>query len=85
MPLAQYAGRYRDPWYGPIDIKGGKGALRIDFLQTPGMAGSLEHVRHDTFRTVWDDATIEPAYVTFALGADGKVERITMKAASPSA
>jgi CubicO group peptidase (beta-lactamase class C family) len=85
LPLAQYAGRYRDPWYGPIDIKRGKGALRIDFLQTPGMAGSLEHVQHDTFRTVWDDATIEPAYVTFALGADGKVERITMKAASPIA
>ena len=85
LPLAQYAGRYRDPWYGPIDIKGGKGGLRIDFLQTPGMAGSLEHVQHDTFRTVWDDATIEPAYVTFALGAEGKVERITMKAASPIA
>jgi len=85
LALAQYAGRYADPWYGPIAIKSDKGALRVDFTQTPGMAGRLEHVQHDTFRTVWDDATIEPAYLTFGLGAEGKVDRITLKAASPIA
>jgi len=85
LALAQYAGRYADPWYGPIAIKSDKGALRVDFTQTPGMVGRLEHVQHDTFRTVWDDATIEPAYLTFGLGAEGKVDRITLKAASPIA
>ena len=85
LVIAQYAGRYSDPWYGPISIKPEKGVLRVDFTQTPGMAGRLVHVRHDTFRTVWDDATIEPAYMTFALGAEGKVDRITLKAASPIA
>lgn len=85
LPLAQYAGRYNDAWYGPMDIKPEKGALRVDFTRTPGMTGRLEHVQHDTFRTVWDDATIEPAYLTFALGAEGKVDRITLKAVSPIA
>ncbi len=85
LPIAQYAGRYNDPWYGPMDIKSEKGALRVDFTRTPGMTGRLEHARHDTFRTVWDDATIEPAYLTFALDAQGKVDRITLKAVSPIA
>ena len=44
------------------------------------MGGALEHWQYDTFVTRFDDKTIEPAYVTFALDADGKVERITMKA-----
>ena len=70
---------------GPIDIRHDNGRLRIDFKQTPNMAGTLEHWQYDTFRTVWDDRTIEPAYVTFNLDAAGKVERITMKAVSPLA
>lgn len=85
LPLAGYAGDYADPWYGPIAIRLEDGRLRIDFRQSPGMVGDLEHWQYDTFRTRWDDETIEPAYVTFALDADGKVARITMKAVSPLA
>ncbi|TYT25925.1 serine hydrolase [Luteimonas viscosa] len=85
LPLAGYAGRYVDAWYGPIAITGDARRLRIDFLQTPGMAGTLEHWQYDTFRTRWDDSSIEPAYVSFALDAEGGVSRITMKAVSPLA
>src|SRR5690606_40214200 len=85
LPLAGYAGDYADPWYGPIAIRLEDGRLRIDFRQSPGMVGDLEHWQYDTFRTRWDDETIEPPYVTFALDADGKVARITMKAVSPLA
>jgi hypothetical protein len=49
------------------------------------MVGRLEHVQYDTFRAVWDDSNIEPALVTFGLGAEGKVDRVTMKAESPIA
>lgn len=82
---AGYAGAYADPWYGPIAITQDKGRLRIDFQKTPNMAGTLEHWQYDTYITRWDDKSLEPALVTFALDADGKVERITMKAASPLA
>jgi CubicO group peptidase (beta-lactamase class C family) len=85
LPLTRYAGNFVDPWYGPMSITPDKGRLRIDFKQTPGMTGKLEHWQYDSFRTRWDDKTIEPAYVTFGLDADGKVERITMKAVSPAA
>src|SRR3546814_6762459 len=62
-----------------------KDGLTIDFTETPRMAGRLEHYQYDTFVTRFDDESIEPAYVTFGLDADGKVERITMKAVSPLA
>lgn len=85
LPLAGYAGGYVDAWYGPIAITQGSPGLRIDFSQSPGMAGALEHHQYDTFIARWDDAAIEPAYVTFNLDADGKVARIAMKAVSPLA
>ena len=85
LPLANYAGRFTDAWYGPVDVRQDKSGLRIDFTRSPGMVGRLEHVHHDTFRTVWDDTNIEPAYVTYALDAEGKVDRVTMKPVSPIA
>jgi CubicO group peptidase (beta-lactamase class C family) len=85
LPLERYAGVYTDPWYGNIDVAVRNRALTIDFKSTPRMGGALEHWQYDTFITRFDDKTIEPAYVTFALDADGKVERVTMKAVSPLA
>lgn len=85
LSAAGYAGAYADPWYGPIAITERDGKLRIDFRQTPNMAGTLTHWQYDTFRADWDDASLEPAYVSFALDAEGKVDRITMKPVSPLA
>ncbi len=85
LALARYAGTYNDPWYGNIEIGSTKGKLTIDFKSTPRMSGALEHWQYDSFVTRFDDKTIEPAYVTFAINADGKVERVTMKAVSPLA
>jgi CubicO group peptidase (beta-lactamase class C family) len=82
---AGYAGAYKDAWYGPIAVTERGGTLRVDFRQTPDMAGTLSHWQYDTFRVDWDDASIEPAYMTFALDAEGRVARITMKAVSPLA
>ncbi|MET0892087.1 MAG: DUF3471 domain-containing protein, partial [Pseudoxanthomonas sp.] len=85
LPASGYVGNYADAWYGPIDIAERSGKLRIDFRQTPNMAGTLSHWQYDTFRTEWDDTSLEPAYVTFALDAEGKVARISMKPVSPLA
>lgn len=85
LPPAGYAGTYSDPWYGPIAITESAGKLSIDFRQTPGMVGPLEHWAYDTFVARWPDPLMEPAFVTFALDAAGKPARITMKAYSPVA
>ena len=85
LALARYAGTYADPWYGNVEIAVKPDGLAIDFKSTPRMGGRLKHWQYDTFVTEFDDKTIEPTYVTFALDADGKVERVTMKAVSPIA
>ena len=85
LPLARYAGIYSDPWYGNIEITSGGAGLRINFASTPRMDGSLEHWQYDSFITRFEDKNIEPAYLTFGLNADGKVERITLKSVSPLA
>jgi CubicO group peptidase (beta-lactamase class C family) len=85
LPIARYAGQYSDPWYGTIAVRQDKGRLAIDFPHSPGMTAALQHHQYDTFRTAFADKSIEPAYVTFGLDADGKVHRITMKAISPLA
>lgn len=82
LKLAGYAGRYRDPWYGDVVITKEAEGLRIDFSSTPGMAGRLRHWQYDSFVTDFDDPAIEPAYVSFALDADGTVTGVTMKTVS---
>ena len=85
LPQEQYAGRYVDAWYGAITIESVAQGLRVNFTNTPNMGGRLEHWQYDTFIARFDDSNIEAAYVTFSLGAEGKVERITMKPVSPIA
>ncbi len=85
LSLDRYAGQYKDPWYGRITVAQGKSGLAINFNETPRMSGPLEHYQYDTFIARFDDKGIEPAYVTFGLDAEGKVDRITMKPVSPTA
>jgi CubicO group peptidase (beta-lactamase class C family) len=85
LPLARYAGTFADPWYGNIEVTQADGKLSIDFKSTPHMSGTLEHWQYDTFVTHFTDKSIEPAYVTFGLGADGGIERVTMQKVSPLA
>jgi CubicO group peptidase (beta-lactamase class C family) len=85
LPLERYAGEYTDPWYGTIQVsQSGKG-LAIAFPHSSGMEGPLTHYQYDTFRTNPALDWVEPAYVTFSIGADGKVDRVTMKPVSPAA
>jgi CubicO group peptidase (beta-lactamase class C family) len=85
LPQEKYAGRYVDAWYGAIAIGSDAKGLTIDFTNTPNMRGRLQHWQYDTFIARFDDPGIEAAYVTFSLGAEGHVERITMKPVSPLA
>jgi CubicO group peptidase (beta-lactamase class C family) len=85
LSLDRYTGTFKDPWYGQMTIAKGKSGLTINFNDTPRMSGPLVHYQYDTFVARFEDKGIEPAYVTFGLGAEGNVEKITMKAVSPTA
>jgi len=85
LPLAAYAGRYRDPWYGDILIEAKDGQLTIRFTHTPALTGTLEHWQYDSFVARWEDRSLDAdAYVTFSLKPNGSIDQVRMKAVSPS-
>jgi len=85
LPPEKYAGTYKDAWYGPITIRMDNVGLVISFDHTPGMIGDLQHWQHDTFKAHWRVRTIEDAFVTFSLNADGTIDSARMAAVSPLA
>jgi CubicO group peptidase (beta-lactamase class C family) len=84
LPLASYAGRYRDAWYGDIVVSVKRKQLHIDFVPTPQFASVLEPWGTDSFRTRIKPGAGEDAVVSFEV-KDGKVAGVRMKALSPLA
>jgi CubicO group peptidase (beta-lactamase class C family) len=84
LPLAKYAGTYRDVWYGDVTIAEENAGLVIRMMQTPSMVGDLEHWQHDTFVARWRDRELRAdAYVTFALNPDGSIDQVKLVPTSP--
>ncbi len=84
LPLAKYAGTYRDPWYGDVAIRQGGKGLEIRFSRTKQLLGDLEHWQHDSFIVRWRDRALNAdAFITFALDQDAKITGATMEAVSP--
>ncbi|MBM7131413.1 serine hydrolase [Dyella mobilis] len=84
LPLAGYAGTYRDPWYGDIVINDEGGKLRLRFSKTRQLVGTMEPWQHDTFIVRWDDRALNAdAFVNFALDVDGHVREVRMQPISP--
>jgi CubicO group peptidase (beta-lactamase class C family) len=85
LPLAGYAGTYRDAWYGDVMIAAEGGKLVMRFSHSPALVGDLEHWQHDTFVARWRDRELRAdAYVTFALNPDGSIDQARMRAVSSS-
>jgi len=85
LPIAKYAGTYRDAWYGDIAITDTAGKLSIHFTRTPALDGNLEHWQHDTFVARWRDRELRAdAFVSFALKPDGSIDQVRMTAVSAS-
>lgn len=85
LPLARYAGAYRDPWYGGVTIRQEGDSLAMQFDHTPSLLGDLVHWQYDTFLVRWRDRELRAdAFVTFALHPDGTIAQAKMVPASPS-
>jgi hypothetical protein len=46
------------------------------------MVGDLQHWQYDTFQSHWRQHTIEDAFITFSLNADGNIDSAKMQAVS---
>jgi hypothetical protein len=84
LPLASYAGRYRDPWYGDVVVREKARKLHIDFTRTPVFKSALEPFGPDSFRTRFARGAGEDAVISFLIEG-GRVTGIKMKALSPLA
>jgi CubicO group peptidase (beta-lactamase class C family) len=85
LPLAKYAGTYRDAWYGDISIALENGKLVMRFSHSPSLTGDLEHFQYDTFIARWRDRELRAdAYVSFALKPDGSIDQVKLAAVSPA-
>lgn len=84
LPLEAYVGRYRDPWYGDVVIARNRDVLTIDFTRSPTFKSVLEPFGPDSFRTRFPTGAGEDAVVSFVV-ANGRTDRIRMKALSPLA
>ena len=85
LPLARYAGSYRDDLYGDASVALENGRLVLRFGRSPAFVGDLRHWQYDTFIARWRTRHLEDAYVSFALNPDGSIDRFQMAAVSPLA
>jgi len=83
LPLEDYAGVWRDPWYGDILIRTTPGGgLTLSFSHTPALTGPLEPYDGETLRTRFTDRREEDLFITFAM-ENGRPATATMKGVSP--
>lgn len=81
--LADYAGTYRDPWYGDILVRSGAEGLTLHFTRSKLLNGPLVPWDGETFMARWPDRSLDAdALVTFTTDAQGKISGMTLVAAS---
>lgn len=84
LPLARYAGTYRDAWYGDVVLREEDGKLVMQFSKTAQLLGDVEHWQHDSFIVRWRDRGLNAdAFLSFALNPDGSIREARMEAVSP--
>jgi len=84
LPIAKYAGRYVDAWYGEATIGQENAKLVLRFSHTPALTGDLEHWQYDTFKVHWRDRSLNAdAFISFALKPDGTIEQMKIVPISP--
>ncbi len=74
LPLAKYAGEYRDDLYGKLTVTLDGDSLKASWGPVAG--AELEHWQYDTFRARSADARLPKPFATFHIGKDGKVEEV---------
>jgi CubicO group peptidase (beta-lactamase class C family) len=81
--LKQFAGLYRDRWYGDVAVDLERDGLRILFTHSPRMIGSMLPVSEHKFLVRWDDRALKAdALIEFDLDKDGAVQGAHMARAS---
>ena len=79
-----YAGHYRDPWLGEINIGVKNGKYWFASKRSPKLTGELLPYKENSFVVKWIDRSMDAdAFVIFQLNENGFAEGMKMKAVSP--
>jgi CubicO group peptidase (beta-lactamase class C family) len=82
--LLQFAGRYRDPWFGDVNISLQGDQLVFAAEKSPKLAGILSHHDGSRFVVRWTDRTLEAdAYILFERGEKDRVVAMSMSKLDP--
>lgn len=85
IPAEKYAGTYRDDILGNITIKKEEKGMVMRFVNNLNFVADLEPFQYNTLIAKFRDSDMKAdAYVSFALNADGSVERIKMRLIDPA-
>lgn len=81
---ADYAGTYKDVWFGKVAITNQNGSLHFKAEKSPDLTGTMTFYKGTTYVVRWNDASLKAdAFVNFSLDTEGKAEGFTMTPISP--
>lgn len=85
LNLNNYAGTYKDPWLGKVEISINENQLWFKSLRSPKLSGPMHYYKANTFAVKWTDFGMPDtdAFVMFQLDEEGKAIRFKMKGISP--
>lgn len=84
LPLDDYMGTFRDPWFGDVEISMDQDGLYFKSLRSAKLKGKMYPFKFNTFRVIWDDRSFNAdAYAMFETNFEGEVSGLKMKAISP--
>ena len=82
--IDQYAGTYKDNWFGDIVISNKNGKAWFESKRSPKLNGEIFPYKENTLIVRWTDRSMDAdAYLMFTTDMDGKPSGLTMKAISP--
>ena len=85
IDLNDYVGRYKDNWFGEVEILMKDGKLWFESKRSPKLNGPMYFYKATTFVIKWEyDDMNADAFATFSLNEEGKGTGITMKGISPN-
>jgi len=84
VALKSYTGKYKDNWFGKVNITIENGHLRFSSEMSPSLKGELFFYLADTFIVKWDERSFDAdAYIKFSRDFEGIPNGFEMKAISP--
>jgi len=85
IDLNNYVGRYKDNWFGDVEIFMKDGKLWFESKRSPKLNGPMYFYKATTFAIKWEyDDMNADAFATFSLNEEGKGIGISMKGISPN-